>query len=353
MIYSDQPPWPVGPDGAGDSLNRTANDAWGNDPASWIAETPTPGGSDDATAPTLEAWFSAADHDGTELLLEILDDGSFSEPRDAGIKTLVLQFSEAVDLAGASVALAGINQAGQMLLTGISPTVSTRAPDRVQIVFDDRLTDVARYVVRLDGVTDVAGNPLADDNDRIMTALLGDTNGDLKTDVLDLHHAWGTRGRAAEAGAGQTRSDVDLSATVGTADMLLVWDHRGADTTGFADPVLQAPAQSQAQADPQARGYKSLGSFVSFEQPQGFVSLGLGVSSATQDSDATADPVAPNEAPAPDVTAAPEAFASDDPPKPGEADFRVMVETPEHTEPPQLEPDLSSGLTDPLTGEAV
>ena len=353
VIYDDQAPWPAEPDTDSMSLNRISAIAWGNDPASWVARAPTPGQWSDTGAPTLEAWFSAADHDGTERLLEIPNDGSFSEPRSAGIKTLVLQFSEAVNLALASVALAGINQDGQMLLTGIPPTISARAPDRVQIVFDDRLADIARYVIRLDGVMDLDDNALVGDADRIMTALLGDTDGDLTTDVSDLGYAWDTRGRAAEAGAGQTRSDVDLSATVGTADMLLVWDHRGADTTGFADPVLQAPAQSQAQADPQARGYKSLGSFVSFEQPQGFVSLGLGVSSATQDSDATADPVAPNEAPAPDVTAAPEAFVANEVPNPADPSLRLMVEPSERTEAPQLEPDLSSGLTDPLTGEAV
>ena len=345
VIYDDLPPWPTEPDTDSMSLNRLSARAWGNDPASWVALAPTPGASHDTEAPTLDAWFSAADHDGGERLLQVPDDGSFSEPRDAGIKTLVLQFSEAVDLAGASVALAGINQDGEMVLTGIAADVSTRAPDRVQIVFDDPLPDVARHLVRLDGVADLADNALADDNDRIMTALLGDTDGNLKTDVADLLNAWTHRGRAADAGTDPTRSDVNRSATVDTADMLLAWDHSGADTTGFADPVLQAPAQaqgqspqapsqsksdpqapsqsksdpqapSQSQSDPQAQGSQSLGSFVSFENPRGFVSPGLGVFIATQDSGATADPVAPDE-------------------------------------PPQLEPDLSSGLTDPLTGEAV
>ena len=305
----------------------------------------------DTEAPAFDAWYSAAVHDGTELLLEIPDDGSFSEPRNAGLNTLVLQFSEAVDLSAASVALAGIHQDGDMLLSAVTADVTTRAPDRGQILFNsgDPLPDVARYLVRLDGAADSAGNPSAAGNERIMTALLGDTDGDLKTDVFDLRHAWNYRGRAADVGADQTRSDVNLSATVDTADLLLAWDRRGADTTGFADPVPQTPAQSQAQA-PQAQGSQSLGSF---EQPRGFVSLGLGVSSVTQDSGATVDPVVPDEAPALAVTVATGVFVSDDAPAPGDPNLRLTYEPPERTEPPQLDPDLPSGLTDPLTGEAV
>ncbi len=41
--YRPTAPWPVEADGTGPSLQRTAADAWGNEPASWQAAAPTPG----------------------------------------------------------------------------------------------------------------------------------------------------------------------------------------------------------------------------------------------------------------------------------------------------------------------
>ena len=43
VVYDDLLPWPVDADGQGKSLTRTSAQAWGNDPASWLASDPTPG----------------------------------------------------------------------------------------------------------------------------------------------------------------------------------------------------------------------------------------------------------------------------------------------------------------------
>jgi len=43
MAYDDEAPWPTGADGEGQSLARSAFDAWGNEPASWLAAAPSPG----------------------------------------------------------------------------------------------------------------------------------------------------------------------------------------------------------------------------------------------------------------------------------------------------------------------
>jgi len=356
VIYDDRPPWPTEPDTHWMSLNRTSAGAWGNDAASWVAQPPTPGGSDDTEAPTLDAWFSAAVHDGTELLLEIPDDGSFSEPRSGGITTLVLAFSEAMNLSGASVVLAGTDQDGAMALSGITAGVSNRAPDRGQILFSEALPDVARYLVRLDGAADLAGNALVGDNDRVLTGLVGDANGDHETGVLDLLRAWEYSGRSAGAGADQTRCDVDRSAAVDVSDLLLAWDHRGHDTAALGDPAPQAqvqgsqsrgletsaprpPAASEPEDSPssgsQARELAPPGDQASKprpldDSPQGFVSPALGASGAAR--------------------AAGVAMRG--------SQFPALLDRPGRgvslgslaSEAPQLKPNLSSGLTDPLTG---
>jgi len=41
--YTDEPPWPLTPDGLGDSLHRISVDVWGNDPSNWTAAPPDPG----------------------------------------------------------------------------------------------------------------------------------------------------------------------------------------------------------------------------------------------------------------------------------------------------------------------
>ena len=43
MLFRSMAPWPIEPDGTGDSLQRTRVDLWGNDPSSWSSANPTPG----------------------------------------------------------------------------------------------------------------------------------------------------------------------------------------------------------------------------------------------------------------------------------------------------------------------
>ena len=206
--------------------------------------------------PPAPTWHSAAMHDGGELLLEIADDGSFSEPRATGIRTLVLEFGRDVNLSDAAVVFAGDNGSPDgPNLVGITASVLRRDGDTGEILFSDPLPDDARYLVRIDGVKDMAGNPLVGDNDRVMTALMGDVNQDRKTDVFDLRHAWDYRGRAASDGADQARSDVNHDGTVSTSDMLLAWGYRGHDATGFADPLLSALGAASQGAEAPLQTY--------------------------------------------------------------------------------------------------
>jgi len=187
----------------------------------------------DTEAPASGLWSSAAEHDGTELLLLIPDDGSFSEPRAGGITTLVLAFSEPVNLSAAAVTLGGSPP-------GIEATVSHRTPDTGRVVFSQALPDVGRYLVAVHDVTDLAGNASVGDADRVMTALAGDVDGTLATDVFDASAAWSLRGQSPGAGQAQARADVNTDGVLDVLDAAAVWLHGGHDATGLPDPAGQA-----------------------------------------------------------------------------------------------------------------
>ena len=180
----------------------------------------------DAEAPTLDLWSNAVGNDGSELVLGIPDDGSFCEPRVGGISTLVLEFSEAVDLSDVSVALTGNNGSG-MDLSGIVATVVNRAPDVGEISFSPALPGVARYLVRLDGVTDVAGNTLAGDNDRIMAALTGDINGDGRVSSRDRRELRDAYGSATGGAAYSIFPDLNGDGRISSRDRRILRDNYG------------------------------------------------------------------------------------------------------------------------------
>lgn len=75
--YRDDAPWPAGADGTGFALQRTTATAFGNDPASWRARTPTPGRSPSAgAAPTILAGPAGEVTEANRtVLLSVIADG--------------------------------------------------------------------------------------------------------------------------------------------------------------------------------------------------------------------------------------------------------------------------------------
>ncbi len=200
----------------------------------------------DTIAPTADAWYSAAEHDQGigQVLLEIPDDGTFCEPRMAGVAELRIEFSEAIDPASftpASVLMAGNDDLGNPVdLSGVAVTTSTTAGDMVGIIdFTPALPDVARYLVRIEDVTDAAGNPLTGDNDRVFTALAGDATGGLRVNAIDLSYIWPRRTTLIDGvSEDQTRSDVNCDGRINAIDLSAAWPRRGADMRDVPDPVL-------------------------------------------------------------------------------------------------------------------
>ena len=90
VIYFDRSPWPSGADGAGATLQRNDPTGSGNDPASWIAQTVTPGtGALDADGDGLpdewEIWYfgtTYATYDGHDDADGMSNGGEFTAGTD-------------------------------------------------------------------------------------------------------------------------------------------------------------------------------------------------------------------------------------------------------------------------------
>ena len=224
----------------------------------------------DVDPPTIDAWYSAGQHGSGvgQVLLEIPDDGTFSDPRIHAVVTrLVIAFSEPVDpdsFTPDSVRIAGNNAADLPVdVSGITITAQTDEGDTVGVVhFSPPLPDVARYLVRLEGVTDAAGNALAGDNDRIFTALAGDANGDFRVNAIDLSYIWPLRTNEIDGvSPEQARADVTGDGRVNAIDLSATWARRGSDMRDVSDPELpdlpagpavSPPALGAALAEPSA-----------------------------------------------------------------------------------------------------
>ena len=212
--------------------------------AAWAPVREAVGASPDTDPPVITGWYSAAEHRRGigEVLLEIPDDGSFCEPRSGGIGTLIVQFSEPIDpgtLTGERVQVAGLDAMGQAVnLSEINVTTATGDADTTAIIsFSPPLPDFAKYVVRINGVTDGAGNRLDGDSDRVMTALVGDVSGDLRVNAADFSRVRAHRTRLIDPGdLAQVRADVNEDGRVNAADLSRVRARRGNDARGIADP---------------------------------------------------------------------------------------------------------------------
>ncbi len=200
----------------------------------------------DATPPTITAWRSVATHGRGvgEVALEIADDGTFSEPRAGGATKLEVDFSEPIapaSFAADSIRIAGLDANGNPVSMGaITISTSLEAGDRVGVIeFDIALPDHCRYLIRIDGVTDVAGNLLSGDADRNFVALRGDVSGDRRVNVSDHSLVRSARTKHIDsADVLQVRADVSEDGRVNVSDLSIIRPQHGLDATGIPAPVI-------------------------------------------------------------------------------------------------------------------
>ena len=139
----------------------------------------------------------------------------------------------------------GHSASGTVLdLSGITIITSLRDGGTEGVIdFSKALPNEARYVVRVSGVTDLSGNALAGDNDRAMSALMGDANGDGIVDVADYAIWFNNYGETRPGGA-----DLDGTGTVDVADYGIWFNNYGASCTqalpqaGGTSPAIQGAA---------------------------------------------------------------------------------------------------------------
>ena len=201
----------------------------------------------DTEPPTLLAWYSAKTHDRGvgEVLLEIADDDDdFSDPRSGGIGKLVLEFSEVMDVAtftSSTMRVVGYD-ANHLPVDLSGTTITCQASgdgSQCEITFVPALPDYARYAMDIAGVTDLGGNPLAGDSDRIFSALEGDISQDLRVNVSDLSLVRGARTTLISSDdEAQVRADITCDGRVNVTDLSRVRANRdnNLDTIGNPNP---------------------------------------------------------------------------------------------------------------------
>jgi autotransporter-associated beta strand protein len=201
-----------------------------------------------ALPPHVISWQSAEDHGNGvgEADLTIPLSGAFSEPRSGGIHRLLVTYDVPVRIDSAAVHLAG-NGFGNIPidLSAITAHISLRGSSVVVIEFSQPLPDIARYAVRLDGVSDASGVALGSVNQRYLTALKGDADGDsqvMKADGVYLNEHFVSS--VSPFNPAQVRSDYNQDGAVNVADTSNMWASRYHDASGISNPTITAATSS-------------------------------------------------------------------------------------------------------------
>ena len=152
VSYGDTAPWPVGGDGDGQSLQRIAANAFGDDAANWAASAPTPGGTNTAqpaVAPTVvEHPFSRIAATNSRVVFSVTACGSrpftYQWQKNGGNianatnAAYIIASAQPADAATYTVLVSngtGTALGGQAVLTlGMAPTITSQ-PGSTNVAF--------------------------------------------------------------------------------------------------------------------------------------------------------------------------------------------------------------------------
>ena len=197
--------------------------------------------------PQILSWQSARNHGSLiDVTLPITDDAKFSEPRTGGVQRLIVTFDRSIapeSFTAGSVLIVGNDRANSPLdLSSIVITAALTGGNTQGIIdFGASLPDRARYLIRLQGISDPTGNALYGDHDRVFTNLKGDSSGDLRTNVTDLSYIQsGSTTSISRLNIKHVRSDLNLDGRVNASDLSASWAVRNVDARNIATPSLPA-----------------------------------------------------------------------------------------------------------------
>ena len=244
VVYDDQAPWPTEPDTDSMSLNRIAG-TWGNAAASWLAEAPTPGTAADSTAPTVvtlgihSEGFAAGS----------VDSSAWTTGRAARtapwsiINRIVMTFDEPVIATASGLTLTGMTTAPLTSVaaagSGATELIWTVAPAGTYLAADCYTMALAP------SATDAAGNPVAAGWPTDLNVLPGDINGDGRVSSRDRRDLRDAYGSSAGSGSYTVFADLNADGRISSRDRRDLRDHYGVALPA-APPPVPAPDSDTA-----------------------------------------------------------------------------------------------------------
>ncbi|MFT5522125.1 MAG: hypothetical protein ACI9HK_000062, partial [Pirellulaceae bacterium] len=189
--YRESAPWAEAASGRGFSLSRIGISTWGNDPFSWAADTPTPGGAD--STPTVRSvTMNAGLEDPADLSKGPQPSNWLSQRSD--IRTLLVEFSEPLDVTAADVVLTNLGIDADVDPDAVIPITDNQlslTDNQLTIFFDANALPSGVYQLEfLATASDSANQPLANfvltgDVNNNFYKLTAEWNGDTGVSVFD------------------------------------------------------------------------------------------------------------------------------------------------------------------------
>jgi hypothetical protein len=277
--FDDVAPWPLSADGLGDSLNRSSLTNFGSDPASWLAENPTPGTTLLVPVPPRVLSVSInSDQTDPPDLAKGPQPTSWSVQR-AEVTSFVVEFSEDIEgVVPADLVLTNLGRNADVdpdQVVSLSMNQLSISGDELTITFDQNsLMDGVYSLEVLPTVTDLIGDPLDGNGDGTggdsyviegnsnnkLFRMTFDYNGDNGTSVFDFStfsYWFGTAVPVAPAYA-----DPSLDGGVSVFDFSLFSANFGQSVTfpaAFAARFVEsAPVESARVAEIRSIGFQEM-----------------------------------------------------------------------------------------------
>jgi hypothetical protein len=194
-------------------------------------------------------WQSVNPHNGVACGL-IIDDNSFVEPRQAGIRQIEVLFAEPIIATNpaSAVTITGVTQSGavsNLSSLGITPNIVLTGGNMLVITFTSGGSPVAlpnaakwRFTLNPAAISSTSGSVLAPSaaSSRVITGLVGDFDGNGRVSGIDLNRI-STNIAFDSDNASCLRADIDGDGLIGASDLSIAWTNRSHRTDTLDNPI--------------------------------------------------------------------------------------------------------------------